>query len=91
MKKSNPILYLSVIAILLAVVYIGETSTISVQGYVIQQKQKELADIKQESVEVHTQLAQYNSIGTVRQNSTAINMQASTFVYLDDKGQLVKR
>lgn len=91
MKKNTAIPCLLASVILLFVVYVAESSNLSIQGYVIQEKQKELDDIQQQYVELNTQVAQYNAIGTLSKNSEVATMETAQFVYVDANGALVKK
>lgn len=91
MKKNNPILYLTILTVLLAIIYIGESSSLSIQGYVIAQQQQELDELKRAALEANSEFAQYNSIGFIRQNFTLSNMQIASFLYIDGQGALVKK
>lgn len=91
MKKNNAIPYLVASAILLFVVFIAESSNLSIQGYVIQENQKELEQMQQQYVQLNTQVAQYNAIGNLRKNPEIATMETAQFVYLDGDGALVKK
>ena len=91
MKKFNSITFLSVITVLLGIVYIAETSNVSIQGYVISESQKQRDEYQQSLIELNTEVAQYNAIGNVRQNPTVATMESSTFIHLDENGALVRR
>ena len=91
MKKNTAIPCLLASVILLFVVYVAESSNLSIQGYVIQEKQKELDEIQQQYVELNTQVAQYNAIGNLSRNPEVAQMETAQFVYMDGSGALVKK
>jgi hypothetical protein len=91
MKQMKSITYLLVITTLLAVVYIAESNSLSVQGYIIAENEKDLDKVQQSYTELNTQVAQYNSIGNVGVNPAVADMETTQFVYISEDGALVKK
>lgn len=91
MKQMKSITYLLVITVLLAVVYIAESNSLSVQGYIIAENEKDLDKVQQSYIELNTQVAQYNAIGNVSANTAVADMEATQFVYIAEDGALVKK
>jgi len=91
MKQMKSITYLLVITILLAVVYIAESNSLSVQGYIIAENEKDLDNVQQAYTDLNTQVAQYNSIGNVSVNPAVADMETAQFVYIAEDGALVKK
>lgn len=89
--KIKPIHTLIVISLLLGVVYISETNNLWLISYILVDEKKELAEAKQNYIELNTQIAQYNSIRNITTNPDIGSMEKSNFVYLDKNGALVKK
>lgn len=66
-------------------------NSLSIQGYVIQNDQEQLDDIKQRYVSLQTEVAQYSSISHVRNNEEVKDMEASTITVINIQKDLVKR
>lgn len=89
--KIKPIHTLIVISLLLGVVYISETNNLWLISYILADEKKELAEAKQNYIELNTQIAQYNSIRNITTNPDIKTMEKSNFVYLDKNGALVRK
>lgn len=89
--KLKPIYSLGIISILLGVVYISENVNLWTLSYEINDKKEALEMAKQNYIELNTQIAQYNAIGNISNNTAVIDMESTQFVYLDKDGALVKK
>ncbi len=77
------------ILILLCLVYINETSSLSTQGYVISDYQKNLWEAEQSQVNLNTSIAQQSSILALNENANQNSMEKSNPIYINNVDTVV--
>ncbi len=89
--QRNPLRFLILAVLMLAVVYIAETNSLSTQGYEVTELQKELAQVKEERTELNMELAQSSSIYGLQNVEAIVGMEQSDFRHVGNDGALVRR
>lgn len=77
------------VLILLCLVYINETSSLSTQGYVITDYQKELKEYEQYQATLNTEIAQQSSILALNEIASQNSMEKSNPIYINNVDTIV--
>lgn len=77
------------ILVLLCLVYINETSSLSTQGYVISDYQKNLRETEQSQVNLNTRIAQQSSILALNETANQNEMEKSNPIYINNVDTVV--